>query len=658
MTRVNRWFADLKVRNKILAGYALVLLLLLISAAIIVSRSYNVADFASEAERTSEVQRESASIDRALMERVAAYRDYLLSGQDTALIAYREADARLQQSITATRSLIRDPLQRARLDSVAELARAWEVEVAQRGFEMRPAGGIPPPEVIAFFQTGEGRRGAARARASLQRLEDRAIELAAIRRDQLDAAVEEIRWAAIMGLALAGLLALAVAVWTARSISAPLIQAVDFAGGVAEGDLTRKLPVSAGTDEISQLGGTLNRMSDDLRRMVSVVNTATAQVASSSEQIATTSHTITGNVDEQARSTDELSSSMEQIAAQITRVAQSAESLAVSVDQTSSSIGEMSASIEQTAINVDSLGGSVEETSATIEEMVASITQVGRHVGETAEIARAAESDARAGGDAVSRTSGAMQRIHEEISKLLASIEKLGTSSESIGRVSQVIEDIADQTNLLALNAAIEAARAGEHGRGFAVVAQEIRRLAERAVESTREIGVTIQSVRGEVQRAVGFTDVVNDRMHQGRELAEDAAGALGKIIDSAGRTRLLMDEVSQATDQQIGAAQQAQESMQHIQQVADEARIATREQANGTRQIVQAVENMNRQTQEVFSATAEQKRGGEMILQATESISAGIRSTQVSLQELAHAAGELSSQASRLSGLVNEFRV
>jgi methyl-accepting chemotaxis protein len=661
MSRFGTWFDNLRVQNKILIGYGLILLLMLMIGIVIFWQTENIVEANRETEQAEDIQREAEMLGVAISDRTAAFRDFLLSGQDTALVAFSDADERLRTSLARARDTTTDPVQRARLDTIAELARSWEVEVAQVGIGLRRtvAAGEPPPSVVVeFFQTGIGRRHAARAREAVVRFRYTQAELVRARRGELLESIDGIRYATAIGLLGAAVLAILIALMIARSIGIALQRAVDFAAAVADGDLTQRLPVGSGRDEVSMLGGTLNRMAEDLRRMVGVVNGATAQVASSSEEIAATSQTISGSVDDQARSTEELSSSMEQIASQISRVAQSTESLAVSVDQTSSSIGQMGASIEQTALSTESLGGAVEETSTTIEEMVASITEVGRHVDETAAIARAAEEDARAGGDAVQRSTSGMRRIHEEMTRLVDTIESLGANSESIGRVSQVIEDIADQTNLLALNAAIEAARAGEHGRGFAVVAQEIRRLAERAVESTREISATTGTVRDEVQRAVGSTAAVAKRTREGIKLADDAAEALTKIIESAARTRGLMEEVSLATQQQIGAAEQAQQATQHIQRIAEETRIATREQANGSRQIVEAVGNMNRQTQEVFAATAEQKRGGEMILQSAEVISGGVRSTQSSLQELARAAHELSSQATRLSELVNEFRV
>ncbi len=655
--RVLNW----KVRNKVFFGYGTIVFFMVLVAVIATLQTSAIGRLSDESQRSSELRLAGEELGLALADRTAAFRDYMLTGQDTALLAFNEANTRLSGSLNRANELVVDSLQRERLRTIADLAESWQIEAAVPGINLRKAslqpGGPSLEAVLTFARSGDGRRGSFRARDVLREFQAQQKVLTGNLQARQTALTNRIEAVTLIATLVALVLGLLVAVWIARLISGRLNQAVDFTAGVAKGDLRQELPVQ-GHDEVGVLAGTLNRMTADLRDIIGRVGSAAVQVASASDQIAATSSLMSNTTDEQVRATEETSSSMEQIAAQIARVAGSTESLAASVEQTSASIGEIGQSIEQTAMNAESLGTSVEETSATIEQMVVSITQVGRDVQETREIARGAQKDARAGGDAVERTSAAMQRIHEETEKLVRAIKTLGTRSESIGQVSRVIEDIADQTNLLALNAAIEAARAGEHGRGFAVVAQEIRRLAERAVESTREIGNTIREVRTDVSRAVDSTGGVADSTGEGLQLAEGAAAALRKIIESAARTRDLMEEVGQATEQQITAAEQAQAAIRHIQSVAEEVRIATREQVHGSRQIVEATENMNRQTQEVFAATAEQKRGGELILQSTESISAGAREMQGAVSEVVTAASDLSGQASRLTEMIQEFRV
>ena len=660
MSRLSEWFGNAPVRTKILLGYGLILSFMIVIALVVAIQGERIQGQNAARQRAETLWSASLDMSRSFAAMTASLREYALMGDPRSLTNYEEfledkQDA-YRRAVSMASANQQDSL--ALADSAMQ---AWQTSAAGVVIPLRQStlqpGGPPVDTIIRWYQQGIAREQVQNARLILEDVQA-GSEAAALRAgDNVQAALRWMRWASAIATLLAAVAATLVAFWIAGRIGNPLRQAVELATAVADGDLTQQVPV-ASRDEVGTLVSTLNAMSVDLRRMIGSVSATTSQVATAAEQIAAASEEISYTADQQVRSTEETSSSMEEIAAQIGRVAGSTESLASSVEETSSSVTQMSNSIEQTATSADSLGVSVEQTSATIEEMVASIQQVARHVQETREIARGAEGDARAGGDAVTSTVEAMRQIHAEMQRLVDDISELRQTSEAIGHISGVIEDIADQTNLLALNAAIEAARAGEHGRGFTVVAQEIRRLAERSVESTREIGLTVHGVLEDVSQTVRSTGEMAERTQRGIQLADGAGQALEKIIDSSGRTRRLMEEVSLATQQQIGAAEQAQEAIRHIERISAETRLATREQAISARQIAEAIENMNRQTREVFSATEEQKRGGEMILQSTENINSGARSTQSALQEMANAAKDLSAQAGRLTELVTTFRV
>ena len=654
------WFRNSRVRNKILFGYGVVLLFMLMIGVVVFAQGARVNHAREELQRVEQMQTHTAEMRVALADRVAAFRSFLITGSDRSLQDLRAAESRFEQRTSAVREAVQAPEQLARLDSAVALAQVWDEEVAEPGILLRRNLADSPAlqDSLAAVIGDGGMQESVRAREAISRLDDQAHAIAADERRAMAAAVSQMQFASLLLTLLAIAVSIAVAFWIASRISTPLTEAVQFAEAVAAGDLTGQMALPRGEDEIGRLVASLNGMASKLRGLVGEVNEATTQLASAAEQIAATSEHISETVDDQVGSTESMSSSMEEIAAQIARVAENAEGLAASVDQTSSSIAQMGQAIRSTAENADGLGTAVDETSTTMEEMAASIAHAERHAEETREIAEAAAGDATAGGAAVDQVNGGMRRIHQEMESLMQTIQTLGSAGEAVGDISELMEDIADQTNLLALNASIEAARAGEHGRGFAVVAQEVRRLAERSVESARDIRTTIDSVQDRVRDAVESSSVVSDRTREGLEVVERAAEVLKRIVGSSTRTRDLMDEVAVATQQQTQAADQTRQAMRNIQHIAEESRLATREQAQSSEQIVNAVESMNRQTQEVFEATAEQKRGGELILQSTEEISVGAREAQAAVQQLVNAAKDLSSQANRLTELVRTFRV
>jgi len=234
-------------------------------------------------------------------------------------------------------------------------------------------------------------------------------------------------------------------------------------------------------------------------------------------------------------------------------------------------------------------------------EMTHAIEEVSRNAHQAADAANNANYETEKGNKVLE---DAIKSIHSLAARIDAAglvIKRVETDSASIGSVLDVIRGIAEQTNLLALNAAIEAARAGEQGRGFAVVADEVRSLAQRTQESTQEIQGMIERLQGGAREAV-------------RSMADG----------------------SEEMERTMAQAALAGESLSAIKQA------------------VSLINDMNTQ---IASATEEQMAVSQEISRNVVNISDVAKSSSHSVQEVERASRELSAAASKLAGLVNEFR-
>ncbi len=185
------------------------------------------------------------------------------------------------------------------------------------------------------------------------------------------------------------------------------------------------------------------------------------------------------------------------------------------------------------------------------DEMTATVQDVAENAQGAAELALAADCEAKRGGQVVSKTTEGMTRLSglvDESATMLASLEQRSTH---VGEVTNMINDIADQTNLLALNAAIEAARAGEQGRGFAVVADEVRKLAERTSKSTKEITDMIHSMQAETRETVTVMQVGKEEAHEALASAIESGDALGTILTVVDQVTHRMTQIATAAEEQ-----------------------------------------------------------------------------------------------------------
>jgi len=238
-----------------------------------------------------------------------------------------------------------------------------------------------------------------------------------------------------------------------------------------------------------------------------------------------------------------------------------------SADALSSASEQVNSTAQSLAKGASVQAASVEQTSASMEQMSASIAQNNQNASITDGIAQKSARDAANGGEAVSATVEAMQKIAERIS---------------------VIDEIAYQTNLLALNAAIEAGRAGEHGRGFAVVASEVRKLAERSQVAAQEIGELATASVKRAELAGSLLEEMVPSIRKTADLVQEIAaasaeqttgvtqinGAIGQVSQTLQQNAAASEELSSTAEELSAQAVKLQESMTWFKLGSDRARV------------------------------------------------------------------------------------
>jgi methyl-accepting chemotaxis protein len=325
-----------------------------------------------------------------------------------------------------------------------------------------------------------------------------------------------------VGMVIATLLAIAIAIITVSRITKPLAEVNRILDIVASGDMTQRLDDSA-KDEFGELSKSCNTLIDSLRSLIKGIISRSTQLAAASEQTsAITSESSQAIRNQQAQ--------VEQAATATTEMSSTSQTVSNSAQQALSEIKNADKEAER-------VKGISNNNKATIE-------QLAREVDDASQV-----------------------------------INKLHQDSASIGSILDVIRGIADQTNLLALNAAIEAARAGEYGRGFAVVADEVRSLASKTQESTQEIQSMIESLQTGAEAAVTAMSKGKQRAVSCVEQTDLASSALDSITFAVSQAHDVSEEISTAALEQQQVAQEISDRLESIVAIAEQ----TAEGANQT---------------------------------------------------------------------------
>lgn len=286
-------------------------------------------------------------------------------------------------------------------------------------------------------------------------------------------------------------------VWLfANNISKPIKKVSEHLGYLADCDLTHELVKVKSKDETGQLGIALNKLQNNLRKIILNVSTSSGTLTSQSEEL--------------TQSANEVKAGSEQVASTMQELAAGSESQAKSTSDLSFAMSTFTTKVKEANDNGERIGDH--------SKNVLSMTKDGSEL--------------------MKKSIQQMERIDHVVQNSIKKVQDLDKQSQEISKLVTVIKDVADQTNLLSLNAAIEAARAGEHGKGFAVVADEVRKLAEQVSHSVIDITDIVTNIQNE-------TSLVTDSLHGGYKETE-----LGMAqIENTGKT---FDNISEAVTEMV----------------------------------------------------------------------------------------------------------
>lgn len=338
-----------------------------------------------------------------------------------------------------------------------------------------------------------------------------------------------------------------------RSLTTPLVLAVEHLGKIAIGDFTQSVPEKylGMKDEIGKLAQAIDRLQNNFKNLL-------GQVKVNAQTLYTNSEALSASSEEMASSSSEVAKAVQQVAA---------------------GAGEQSTNL-QDILNL------LENMAASLEKVDSELSKVKSNSEETSRLAGLGKKELDILITSIGEVREAFKAVGEKLGSLKGSVNQ-------IGEILEVINGIAEQTNLLALNAAIEAARAGEAGRGFAVVAEEVRKLAEESRASSEKIRNLLDKIGAETTEVVRTSEEVGRQVAVQVENVENTVKSFDAILDSVATMAPIIEATYREVDGTVKAKDIVLERIQSISAVAEETSASAEE-------IAASAEELSASTQEI----------------------------------------------------------
>lgn len=561
---------NLRLRHKLLSGFAVVLVLMVISSGVAFYLNLQMEQAAMHiVDDVMPTAKLTEDIMTQLVNEESGVRGYVISENKSMLAPYEAAQPQLKKDLEEIKPY---------LDKHADLASLMDrgqplLDVAQKYFTEQidsVKSGDAATARLRIASTTATTDAYRKVHADLRKMIDQMTQEALA---ESSAASSRARTSLAI-LTVAGILIGAVvATALARRISRPIVQVSSTIKKIAAGDLQVKALSVSSHDEVGQMIQAVNLMVENLRLLVSRTIEGSEQISSSAQEF--------------SASTEEATRSVEQVSTAVQEMAKGAGEQAGQAQNAAKLVKEITEAISAVTIKIEGAVSHSEQAQTLVEQGLNALSVQDAKMQENVEAAKG-----------VGEATGELVRQAQEV-----------------GRILETISNIASQTNLLALNAAIEAARAGEYGRGFAVVAEEVRKLAEGSAHATGEIAEILQKIQGgaataarEIERAKSSVEAQSEAANRTNQIFHQISGSVADIVQR-------ISEVGASTEQIQGNSLSISDTIELISAVAqqnaamaEEASAGSEEQSAVTEEIAASAQALAQLGQSLQASVAEFK--------------------------------------------------
>ena len=477
---------NMKIGTRLSLGFASLLALLLVVAALGVSRMGDIQGQLDQIVKVNSYQaQQAANMRNAIYQTSIWVRNIVLFTEDgqmqaeverlkAARTAYEAAELNLQNSFTRSAETTEDErsllakTREAREVSLVAMGRVVELGLANKTEEATRA------LVNDLSKAQTAWLGAVNA---LVEFEEKLNAEAAVEAGEAYVAARSI----VIGVSLVALVLGALIAWRLTvGITHPIAQAVRVAQTVAAGDLTSRVNVT-GSDETGQLLSALKAMNTELVRVVSQVRASSDSISTGATQIATGNADLSQRTEEQASNLEETAASMEELTSTV---------------QANAETARQASQLASSASEVAARGGKVVgEVVTTMQQITDSSRKIGDIIGVIDGIAfqtnilalNAAVEAARAGeqgrgfavvASEVRSLAGRSAEAAKEIKTLIgASVERVEAGTRQVDDAGSTMADIVSQVKRVADLIGEISAATSEQSSGIVQVGEAVTQL-------------------------------------------------------------------------------------------------------------------------------------------------------------------------------------